>query len=76
MKNGLNTISSIIKGSTPIQIIKKGLTTVYEAFKNLIVSGAFPISLPNSIGRYLVDYKIEGNSTQEINLFSKESMLT
>lgn len=76
MKNGLNTISSIIKGSTPIQIIKKGLTTVYEAFKNLIVSGAFPISLPNSIGRDLVDYKIEGNSTQEINLFSKKSMVT
>ena len=76
MQSGLNTISSIIKGSTPIQIIKKGLTTVYEAFKNLIVSGAFPISLPNSIGRDLVDYKIEGNSTQEINLFSKESMVT
>ena len=65
MKNGLNTISSIIKGSTPIQIIKKGLTTVYEAFKNLIVSGAFPISLPNSIGRDLVDYKIYGQSIQK-----------
>ena len=29
MKKGLNTISSIFKGNSAIQIIKKGLTTVY-----------------------------------------------
>lgn len=64
IKNGA-TISSVIKGSTPIQVIKKGLVTVFEAFKKLSVSGIAPLTLENSVGKDLEDYKIYGKSVQD-----------
>ena len=63
IKNG-KTISSIYKGSQVIEKIYKGTLVVYESFKNLIVSGVPPLTLLNSKGVDLVDYKIFGNSVQ------------
>ena len=65
MKKGNNTISSIFKGNKAIQVIKKGLITVYEAFRELIASGVPPLTLLNCKGVDLVDYKIYGNSIQD-----------
>lgn len=69
MKKGNNTISSIFKGSKPIEKIYKGTLVVYEAFKMLIASGVPPITLQKckgvDDGKYLLDYKIYGNSLQD-----------
>lgn len=68
MKKGNNTISSIFKGSQAIQKIMKGTLVVYESFKKLIASGVPPITLTKckgvDDGKYLLDYKIYGNSVQ------------
>lgn len=63
IKNG-KTISSVIKGSQVIGAIYKGATLVYEAFKNLVISGIPPLTLTKSKGVDLVDYKIYGYSKQ------------
>ncbi len=65
MKKGSNTISSIIKGNTIIQKIYKGLLTVYEGFKKILVSGIPPVTLSKSVGQDLIDYKLYGNSIQD-----------
>ena len=64
VKNGV-TISSVLKGTTPIQVIKKGLETIFEAFKKLTVSGKPPLTLEKSVGKDLEDYKIYGESVQD-----------
>ena len=72
MKKGNNTISSIFKGSQAIQKIMKGTLVIYEYFKNLIASGVPPITLTKckgvDDGKYLLDYKIYGESQQGKNL--------
>ena len=65
IKNG-KTISSIYKGSQVIDKIMKGTLVVYESFKNLIASGVPPLTLLNCKGVDLVDYKIFGDSVQDI----------
>lgn len=64
-KNGKNIIS-VYKGLTPITKIYKGLNVIWEAFKNFVVSGIPPLTLTNSIGEPLVDYKIYGNTKQSL----------
>lgn len=50
---------------------------VYEAWKELIASGLFPLTLNKCKGVDLVDYKIYGESVQESdNLFDKNNMLS
>lgn len=66
IKNG-KTISSVIKGGQVISKIMKGTLTVYEAFKKLVASGVPPLTLSNSVGKDLVDYKIYGYSKQQLN---------
>lgn len=39
--------------------------TIYEAFKNLIISGLSPLTLTKSKGVDLIDYKLYGNSVQD-----------
>lgn len=63
-KNGKNIIS-VYKGSTPITKIYKGLQVIWESFKKLITSGIPPLTLTNSTGVPLIDYKIYGNSKKQ-----------
>lgn len=65
IKNGKN-ITAIYKGSTPISKIYKDLQVIWESFKKLVVSGISPLTLTNSVGKPLVNYKIYGNSRQTI----------
>ena len=64
MFKGTQKVSSIYKGSKQVQEIKKGLTTIYEAFNTTTLSGALPLTFEKSAGKKLKDYKIYGNSVQ------------
>lgn len=61
------TISALYKGTKEIQKRYKGTLVVYEAWKKLIASGVPPITLQKCKGVDLADYKIYGNSKQEVN---------
>lgn len=65
IKNG-KTITSIMKGNQVISKIMKGTLVVYESWKNLLASGVPPLTLLNSVGKDLLDYKLYGNSKQGI----------
>ena len=47
-----------------MQFVKFNGVTVYESWKNLIVSGIPPLKLTKCKGVDLVDYKLYGNSKQ------------
>ena len=59
------TVSSVMKGNQIIAKIIKAGQTIYENFKNLIVSGIPPLTLSKSKGDNLIDYKIYGESVQD-----------
>ena len=61
-----NQSFSFKKGTTVIGAIIKAGQIIYEAFKNLLISGIPPLTLTKCKGTDLVDYKIYGNSEQEI----------
>ena len=67
MKLGNTTISSIFKGNTEISKIYKGTLVVYEAFKKLVANGVPPITLVNAQQSELIDYKIYGNTVQNVD---------
>lgn len=77
IKKGAKSISSIMKGNKAIQYIYKGTMLVYQAIRKFIVSGVFPLTLTNTVGSDLTDYKIEGNSVHNgsDNLFDKTTMI-
>ena len=60
----LNTkdISFVNFNNQVINWLKFNGQKVWEAFKNLIVSGVPPLTLIGSIGNPMVDYKIDGNT--------------
>ena len=62
----LNTkdISFVNFNNQVINWLKFNGQKVWEAFKNLIVSGVPPLTLFGSVGEPLINYKIEGNITQ------------
>ena len=66
VRNGA-TIPLIMKGTTPIRLVKKGLETVLEAMipMTLSVAGQPPYTLENSAGNNLIDFKIYGRSLQD-----------
>lgn len=63
------TISSVYYGAKSIKKIIKGTLLVYKGWKKLIASGVPPITLQKckgvDDGKYLLDYKIYGNSIQD-----------
>lgn len=59
------TTSALYKGTKEIVKRYKGTLKVYEAWKELTVSGVPPITLTKCKGVDLVEYKIYGNSYQE-----------
>ena len=67
MKLGNTTISSIFKGNTEISKIYKGTLVVYEAFKKFVANGVPPITLVNAQQSELIDYKIYGNTIQNVD---------
>ena len=64
LKNDKN-ISSVYFGEKVISKIYKGTLLVYEAFSKILANGVPPLTLSNSIGQDLLDYKIYGNSVQD-----------
>ena len=61
------TTSALYKGTKEIVKRYKGTLVVYEAFKKLIASGVPPITLQKCKNANLIDYKIYGNSVQDID---------
>ena len=61
---GTTNIGGVFKGTTEIASVYKGTTLVYENGTPQEVSGVPPLTLPNSIRRNVVDYKIYGYSSQ------------
>ena len=69
------TISSVYAGEKVIEKIYKGTLKVYEGWRNLFVSGVPPLTLLNCKGVDLIDYKLYGNSAQQLkNLFDYETL--
>lgn len=64
IKNESTSISSVYYKDNVIGKIMKGLVKVYEAWKNLLLSGIPPLALPKCKGVPLLDYKIYGDSVQ------------
>lgn len=52
-----------------MQWVKFNGVTVYESWRDLIVSGVPPLTLTKCKGVDLIDYKMYGNSVQDKNLF-------
>lgn len=75
IKQGAKSITSRMKGSKAIQYIYKGALLVYQAMKKFLVSGVFPLTLENTVGSDLTNYKIDGNTYSTLaddtnNIFS------
>ena len=66
IKSDKNSYSSVYDETTSIGKIMKGTLKVYEAFKRLIASGVPPITLQKCKNANLVDYKIYGESIQQL----------
>lgn len=60
---GTQKIGEIYKGSTKIEKLYKGTVLLYSAGYWLTKTG-YPVTLLNSLGKNLKDYKIYGNSSQ------------
>lgn len=65
IKQGSKSIIARMIGNKVVKSTYKGALLVYQAFKEYIVKGVFPLKLEKSSGKDLTNYKIEGNSVQE-----------
>lgn len=66
IKQGNKSIIARMIGNKVIKATYKGALLVYQSIRKYLVKGVFPLTLLNTKGSKLIDYKMEGNSEQRI----------